>query len=100
MRTLGYLARVECQQVKYYQGDVAVEDGTVVTLALSDGYPSCSTGKEGTLFSSAAEARSSAKKWDGMPWMFRFKPGTLRLFEVVEVEPARAAVIEEREVTT
>ena len=99
MRTLGFIARAECREVKSFCGSVLTAEGTIVTLAESDHYPQCSTGRRGVLFSSAKEARSRAPSWDGMPWYFQLKPGSLRVYEVVEVEPARAAVIEEREVT-
>ena len=90
MKTLGYIARAECYQVKYHDGSIATADGTVVTFAMSEGYPQCSDGRDGYLFISAGAARSAMRNWDGMPWMYRLK--------VVEVEPAKTAVVEEREV--
>lgn len=97
-KTLGFMARAECRQVKAFDGKVLTEDGTVVTLDESDGYPQCSRGRSGVFFASAAEARWRAPQWDGMPWYFQLKPGTLRIYEVIEVEPARKAVVEEKEV--
>ena len=101
MKSLGFIARAECREVKAFDGTVLTGDGEVVTLAVSDGYPQCNRGASrghAFVFRTADDARAKAKNWNGMPWYFQLKPGTLRIFEVVEVEPAKAAVTEEREV--
>lgn len=86
METKSYfIARARCYEVKAADGSVITAEDVEVTLAMDDGYPVCTRGKCGTYgFNTIAEAYEKWTKWDGMPWYFRLKPDSLRVYKVTE----------------
>lgn len=78
-----YIASCECQQTKYASGTIAMRDGDVVWLGMSEGYASCNRGKAGAHhFKSRREVIDRWLHWDGMPWWSRLKPGSLVIYKV------------------
>lgn len=71
--------------MKAFDGSVLTKDDTEVWIGETDGYPSAersrSTAKR---FKSEEAVRAAALLSDGMPWYFRFKEGTLKIFKVTE----------------
>jgi hypothetical protein len=93
-----YVASVECGEMKAFNGKVMTEDGTVVWLAESEGYPQVSRSRRNAQrFDSPEEIKACAADYDGMPWYYRFKPGTLRIFKM-EHRPVERVVYEPTEV--
>lgn len=90
-----YMASAECYQVKYVTGDIATPDGTRVYLGIDDGYYSCQRSKSGAArFDSPEQIKELWLKWDGMPWMFRLKPDSLKI-EKVQITRAFSESVEE-----
>jgi hypothetical protein len=81
-----FTASAETFEVKAFDGSILTTDSTIVWLAEESGYPTCS--REPTRakrFNCSADAiREQSSKWDGMPWYFRLKPGSLRIYAVAE----------------
>lgn len=82
-----YIACAELYEVKFFDGKVATEDGAIGWLGWSDeggGWPSVVRGKGAAKHFDEPVTPETAARWDGMPWWFRLKPGTLKNFRVVE----------------
>ena len=80
-----YIASAECREVKAFDGKILTQDGTVIWLGMSEGYASCGRGKgSAKRFESPDDIH--AKKWDGMPWWYRLKEGSLKIYKVVETK--------------
>jgi hypothetical protein len=81
-----FIAKATCIEMKAFDGSVITKEGTEVLFGMSEGYPSLSPTHRGGghRFASPEEARRLASKWDGMPWYYRLKNGSLRVFKVTE----------------
>ena len=91
-----FIASAECREVKAFDGSVKTADGKTVWLGYSDGYPACQTGKNSAhKFKTAEEIRTRAAQWDGMPWYYSLKPGTLRIYRVNERRTVERTEVEE-----
>ena len=78
-----YIASAECREVKSYNGSIMTADGTPVWLGYDEGYAACQREKESAhKFKTPEEIRGKAEQWDGMPWYFALKPGTLHIYHV------------------
>ena len=80
-----YIASVECYEVRAYDGLILTHDGERVWLGTDQGFSQCFRGE-----SSAKHFKHpddfDVKNWDGMPWNYRLKPGTLEITKVTEVK--------------
>jgi hypothetical protein len=83
-----YIARARCYETKYFDGQIATRDDEEIVLGWSNeggGWPQCTRlTADAYRFKSPEEAEKSAHRWDGMPWYYRLKPGTLRVAKVTE----------------
>ncbi len=94
-----FIACAKCYQMKAYDGTIDVKEDSIAWFGWDPGYhyPVCTTAKSGAhKFKSAEDIRDRAHNWDGMPYDFRLKPGTLQIFEV-KVETRKD--VNEQEVT-
>lgn len=83
-----WIASALCREVKAFDGSVMTPEDKLVWLGWSNeggGWPSVDENKNRAHhFKSAEAARKEAKSWDGMPWWYRLKPGTLKVFKIEE----------------
>lgn len=93
-----FIASAECREVKAFDGTVLTAGGEAIWLGYSEGYPACQTNKSAAhKFKTAEEIRTIAAQWDGMPWMYSLKPGTLRVYRVSERRTVERTEVEEPE---
>ena len=79
-----YIASVECREVKSFSGTVHTYDGTIIWLGYSEGYVSCRSKSSAHKFKTSEEIVEKALQWNGMPWYYQLKPGTLRIYRIKE----------------
>jgi hypothetical protein len=81
-----YIVSAKCREMKYFDGTIATKEDEVVWLGLSDGYPACGAKGSASRFKSLKDATNlKVANWDGMPWWYRLKPGTLKIYHVSKV---------------
>lgn len=77
-----FIASVQCYQVKAFNGNVMIKEDCTAWLSEDRGYPELSSRKRDARHFNEPISEEDLKKWDGMPWYYRIKPGTLQVFEV------------------
>jgi len=92
-----HIASVRCHQMKYGDGSVVIEDDSEVWLSVSGSHPTCHQSKSNARRFRADEVsgiKGRIAQWDGMPWYYRIKPGTLRIFKVTRKETIEETIEE------
>lgn len=79
-----FIASAKCREVKAFDGSVLTEDDSEVWLGMDEGYAQCFAGKSSAHKFKEPPTNKEAASWDGMPWYCRLKPGSLRVFKVVD----------------
>lgn len=77
-----YQARVKCYEIKAHTGTILTEENTEKWVGEDDGY--AQLGSSPKHFSIEEIKELDLKRWDGMPWYCRIKPGTLTIFKVTQ----------------
>lgn len=81
-----YIGSVRCQEVKSFAGSILTQDDAVVWLGESEGYPSAKINKfSAKRFDKPEAVKTYAVRADGMPWYYRFKEGSLRIYKVTRI---------------
>jgi hypothetical protein len=80
-----YIASALCFQTKAFDGSIMTEENTMVWFCYSEGYQQCTTSKkQAHHFKCIEKIKDKVKTFDGMPWYYRLKPETLRIFKITE----------------
>ena len=78
-----YIASVECYEAKALSGDILTADGKIIWLGMSEGYHQCQINKTSAKhYETPSKAIKDAKHFDGMPWYYRLKQGTVKVYKV------------------
>lgn len=84
-----YIVRVKLREVKYFDGKVANAEGSDAVLSWTSeggGWPQV-LGGDSIMAAYRFEEPPTMEeiaKWDGMPWMYRFQPGSARIFKITD----------------
>lgn len=81
-----YIAYASCYEMKSVTGaKFTIEDQIIWLAETDDNHPQCCILKEGAKhFSTIGEIQRYWTDWDGMPWYYRLKPGSLHIIKVEE----------------
>ncbi len=81
-----YIASVLCKQVKAYSGKIIINNNYKAWLGfdVDDVYTQCVEKFYAHKFKTSKEIPDKVKNWDGMPWYFQLKEGTLEIIKVTE----------------
>lgn len=94
-----YIVSVKCQEVRYYNGEVAVQQDETAWLGWDSEYqyPSVFRNKNWAHKFKEIPTKDEIARWDGMPWYFQFIPDSEQVFLIEEetFDPS----IQETEVT-
>jgi hypothetical protein len=77
-----YIVSAKCYEVKSYDGKVLTKDNETVWLAEGDWGVQCERGKGWAKKFKTPPTKSEIKSWDGMPWYYRLKPNSEKVYKV------------------
>lgn len=79
-----YIASVKCYQVKGVDGKVLTKEDVEVWLSEERDYPTLSTNKQWAHKFKKIPNKEILNHYDGMPWYYRIKPGTIKVIKVTK----------------
>lgn len=93
-----YIVSALTYRMRSAKGDRMTAEDTLVWMGMSEGYCSVCTGKaRAHHFKERPALADVARKWDGMPWYYRLKPDTFKVYlvdrtQTVELEHTEVEV--------